>query len=109
MTDSRLYFDKRLSDTDYAVVNLSDLSSPVRRLMVDNVTAFYSEEKKNRLCKIAYDFSVSHDKLDWLLDGLERPTAIAVDESGVIYLANGDRYKSIMLLNQQGDVSDTHP
>ena len=103
MTDTRTYFFERLTKTSYTVPSLKD-RRPARRRQFGNTTVYYSEEDQGRLTKFKFDPRTNEASCLWHTLGLEKPSALEVDESGLIYLATGIKKKSIMLVNQQGNL-----
>ena len=106
MTDSSVYVFKRLS-LNYNVLRYKEITT-LRCFQTDNTTFFHSEEMNNVVSKYNYDLTEDITFDEWCFDDIERPTAIAIDESGLKYVAAGVKKKSILLLNQQGE-RQLHP
>ena len=100
LTDTRVFFRKRL-DNSHTQVSLVK-EEAARYLKIDNQSVYYSREKHNGVSKFDYEIDSEKAVFVWHTGDLEKPTAITADESGLIYVATGEKKKSLVLLSQQG-------
>ena len=98
MTSNTLKVFSSANETHLFDIRLKELEYPFCTLIADD-TVLVTDAERGKLCK--YNLSPSPDPI-WTYDGLLEPSAIAVDESGFIYLAAFDTHTVHIICPEKG-------